>query len=91
QAYQKELMKYQKDMQEKSAAIEKSYREALQQVQESTLDATIKDVAGKKKVSVVLNSSQSILLNDKLDITDDVITVLNRRLPKMHMDTPKGF
>ena len=91
QAYQKNLMAYQKDMSEKSSAIEKVYREALQKVQEGTLDSVITDVAKKKNVTVVLNSSQAILLNPALDITADVISVLNRRLPKVHMDTPKGL
>lgn len=89
--YQKTLMDYQKDMSEKSAAIEKSYREALQKVQADSLDGAISDVAKKKNITIVLNSAQAILMNPALDITADVITVLNRRLPKAHMDTPKGF
>ncbi|MHA1540448.1 MAG: OmpH family outer membrane protein [Alphaproteobacteria bacterium] len=91
QEYQKSLMDYQKDMSEKSAGIEKSYREALQKVQKGTLDGVINDVAKKKKVTIVLNSSQAILLNPVLNITEDIIKVLNNRLPKVHMATPKGF
>ncbi len=89
--YQRSLMAYQKEMQEKSASIEKLYRETLQKVQANTLDEVINDVAKKKNVSIVLNQAQTILLNKSLDITDDVIKVMNRRLPTVHMGTPKGF
>lgn len=89
--YQKALMGYQKDMSEKSAAIEKSYRETLQKVQSDTLDEVISDIAKKKNVTIVLNSAQTILLNPALDITEDVIKVMNKRLPSVRMKTPKGF
>ncbi|MBN1783876.1 MAG: OmpH family outer membrane protein [Alphaproteobacteria bacterium] len=89
--YQKSLMDYQNDMSSKSSAIEKSYRETLQKVQADTLDEVISDIAKKKGVTIVLNSAQTILLNPALDITEDVIKVMNKRLPSVRMKTPEGF
>ncbi len=89
--YQKKIVAYQKEVSEKNQAIEKSYREALQKVQEDVLDEVIKDIASKKKVTMILNSAQVISLKPELDITTDVIKVLDRRMPKARMSTPAGF
>ncbi len=89
--YQQSVMNFQKDIQEKAQSIENNYREALQNVQETYLNDIIETIAKKKEITVILNSAQIISLNPALDITDDVIKVLNQKVKKVSMKTPKGM
>ncbi|MDR1691404.1 MAG: OmpH family outer membrane protein [Rickettsiales bacterium] len=89
--YQNKVLAFQQDVQEKAQAIEVNYRDALQEVQKDYLDDIISNIAKRKDITIILNTAQIISLNPALDITDDVVSVLDQQLKSKKMKAPKGL
>ncbi|MDR0967207.1 MAG: OmpH family outer membrane protein [Rickettsiales bacterium] len=91
--YQQKVAKLQQDLTTRAGAIEASFQDALNQIQSSNLDPIIERIIEKKNLSLVIDGRFARIGNDvkNLDITDDVISALNKRIAKFKMKTPKGF
>ncbi len=85
QAFQMKLYNFDKKTEEQLAKVEKAYVEVLKTLQNDYLDRIIKDIAKDKGFSVVINSQTAIIINDKLDITDDVIKNLNDEIKEIEL------
>ena len=57
------------------------------------LDPLIEGVIAKKKLSLVIDGRMARTGADisNLDITDEVIKALDKKVSKVDMETPKGF
>lgn len=91
--YQNKVTKLQRDLTERAQSIEMSYQKALADMQTKHLDPIIEGVIAKKKLSLVVDGRMArIGANaENLDITDEVIKALDKKVSKAKMETPKGF
>lgn len=91
--YQNKVTKLQRDLTERAQSVEASYQKALNEIQTKHLDPIIEGVINKKKLSLVVDGRMARIGADAtdLDITDDVVKALDKKVSKVNMDTPKGF
>ena len=91
--YQNKVAKLQHDLTERAQSIEMSYQKALNEVQTKHLDPVVEGIIAKKKLSLVIDGRMARTGADvaNLDITDEVIKALDKKVSKVKMETPKGF
>lgn len=91
--YQRRVNGLQRTLSESAQAIDSAYQGALAVLQKKHLDPVIEGVIAKKKLSLVIDGRMARVGNDAkgLDITDEVIKALNKKVSSVKMDTPKGF
>lgn len=91
--YQNKVTKLQRDLAERAQSIEASYQKALADMQTKHLDPIIEGVIAKKKLSLVIDGRMARIGNtsENLDITDEIIKALDKKVSKTKMETPKGF
>ena len=91
--YQNRVTELQRDLTERAQSIEVSFQKALNEVQEKHLDPIIEGVIAKKDLSMVIDGRFTRLGQNaaNLDITNEVISALDKKVSKVKMDTPQGF
>lgn len=91
--YQGKVTKLQRDLTERAQSIDAAFQRALGQIQERHLDPVIEAIIAKKNLSLVIDGrfARTGSHIENLDITDDVINSLNKKVSSFKMDTPKGF
>ena len=91
--YQRRVGNLQRDLNERANAIDASYQSALATLQKKHLDPIIEGVIAKKNLSLVIDGHMArIGANVKeLDVTDEVVNALNKKVSSVKMDKPKGF
>jgi len=91
--YQRRVNQFQRDLSENAQAIEAAYQEALTTIQKKHLDPIIEGIIAKKKLDLVIDGRMArIGANTKgLDITDEVVKALNKKITSIKMSTPKGL
>ena len=91
--YQNRVNKLQRDLSERAQSIETSYQKALQEVQTKHLDPVIEGIIAKKNLSLVIDGRFARTGGNvqNLDITDDVVSALNKKVSSVKMAKPKGF
>ena len=91
--YQNKVTKLQRDLTERAQSIEMSYQKALNEVQTKHLDPVVEGIIAKKNLSLVIDGRMAHTGADvaNLDITDEVIKALDKKVSKVKMETPKGF
>mgnify|MGYP003387002958 CR=1 FL=1 len=70
----------QRAIQTKKAQLDKAFASALEDIQKNVTDI-VKQVANEKKLNLVVPSSQVLYSDAALDITDDVLSRLDSKLP----------
>ena len=91
--YQRRVANLQRDLAEKAQAVEVSFQDALTTIQKKHLDPVIEGIIAKKKLSLVIDGRMARTGIDvpELNITDEVIKALDKKVSSMKMATPKGF
>ena len=91
--YQNRVTKLQRDLTERAQSIETLYQKALNEVQSKHLDPIIEGVIAKKDLSLVIDGrfARTGANVPGLDITDEVVSALNKKVSKVKMEKPKGF
>ena len=91
--YQNKVTKLQRDLTERAQSVEMSYQKALNDVQAKHLDPVIEGIIAKKNLSLVIDGRMARTGADvaNLDITDEVIKALDKKVSNVKMETPKGF
>ena len=91
--YQRRVNNFQRTLSEGAQSIEASYQDALQTIQKKHLDPVIEGIIAKKKLSLVIDGRMARTGADveNLDITDEVINALNKKVSSVKMATPKGM
>ncbi len=80
--FQKKVVEAQRDIQNQRSTIEKGYSNAINKIREVTSEI-VANISKEKKISIVLAKSQTLFVNDKLDITTSVLKRLDKKLPKV--------
>ena len=83
----------QRDLTERAQSIETLYQKALNEIQSKHLDPIIQGIIAKKNLSLVIDGrfARTGANVDGLDITDEVVSSLNKKVSKVKMEKPKGF
>ncbi len=91
--YQNKVTKLQRDLTERAQGIETSYQKSLVDMQTKHLDPIIEGIIAKKKLSLVIDGRMARIGAEEknLDITDEVIKALDKKVSKAKMETPKGM
>jgi outer membrane protein len=76
----KEFSDTQKKIQENRNSLDKAYMEAMQEF-EKTLTDIVKQEASKLGSKVALPKAQTLYSDSSLDITNNVLDILNKKLP----------
>lgn len=91
--YQNRVNGLQRELTERAQSIETSYQKALAEIQSKHLDPVIEGIIKKKNLSLVIDGrfarTNSNVKN--LDITNEVVSALNKKVSSVKMATPKGF
>ncbi len=91
--YQKRVANLQRSLSERAQSIEESYQKSLAELQDKHLDPIIEGIIAKKNLSLVIDGrfARTGANIANLDITDDVVKSLNKKVSSVKMSTPKGF
>lgn len=91
--YQNRVTELQRDLTERAQSVEIAFQKALNEVQEQHLNPIIEGVIAKKNLSMVIDGRFTRLGSNatNLDITEEVISALDKKVSKVKMDTPQGF
>ena len=91
--YQNKVTQLQRDLTERAQSIEMSYQKALNELQAQHLDPVIEGIIAKKNLSLVIDGRMARTGADatNLDITNEVVSALDKKVSKVKMETPKGF
>ncbi|MDR1337955.1 MAG: OmpH family outer membrane protein [Rickettsiales bacterium] len=91
--YQNRVAKLQRALTERAQSIEVSFQKALNDIQIKHLDPLIEGIVAKKNLSLVIDGRFARIgaAAANLDITDDVIRALDKKVSSVKMETPKGF
>jgi Skp family chaperone for outer membrane proteins len=74
----------QREVQAKKSKLDKAFADALATIQKTVMDI-VAEKAKAEKIQAVAPTSQLLYADPSLDITQDVLTKLNQRLPKVQV------
>lgn len=91
--YQRHINEFRRELNESAHAVEVSYQNALNTLQQKHLDPIIDGVIAKKNLSLLLESRVARTGKNVagLDITDEIVEALNKKVSSIKMEKPKGF
>lgn len=91
--YQNRVTGLQLSLTERAQNIDVAYQQALNDLQTKHLDPIIEGVIAKKNLSLVIDGRFARVgaKAENLDITDEVIKALNKKISSVKMEKPKGF
>lgn len=91
--YQNRVTGLQRSLTERAQSIDAAYQQALNDLQTKHLDPIIEGVIAKKNLSLVIDGRFARVgaKAENLDITDEVIKALNKKISSVKMEKPKGF
>ena len=91
--YQQRVAKLQRSLTERAQSVEESYQRTLADLQSKHLDPVIEGIIAKKNLSLVIDGrfARTGANVANLDITDEVVKALNKKVSNIKMATPKGF
>ncbi|MFW0777393.1 MAG: OmpH family outer membrane protein [Rickettsiales bacterium] len=78
----------QKEVQSKKALLDNAFERSLGDIQKATTEI-IADLAEEKGFSVAVPTSQILYADSSLDISDEVLSRLNKKLPKVNVKFDK--
>ncbi|MDR1027147.1 MAG: OmpH family outer membrane protein [Rickettsiales bacterium] len=92
--YQQKVANFQRVVTEKAQAVEAAFQKALVEIQEKHLDGIVSAIIAKKNLSLVLDGRFVRVAPNAapaLDITNEVVSALDKKISKFDMPKPKGL
>lgn len=74
--FQEKVMTAQRSVQQRRAAFDKAYTNAMEKLRESIVKI-VADAAGKNKIALVLNRQEVVLVEEKMDMTKEILKTLD--------------
>ncbi len=81
-AFSQKAMAARQEIQNKRAQLDKGFAGALGKIQDTTI-AIVQEIAKEKNLKLVVSSSQVLYSDAEMDITNEVLTRLNSKLPSV--------
>ena len=88
QKFEQQVVSVQRLGQEKRKILENAQNASMLEV-ENILNEVVKKVATKRGFSLVIRRAQTVVLDSSIDITKEVLTQLNKRLPTIKVELKK--
>lgn len=79
----------QKDVAEKKASLDRAFEHAIAQIQK-TVEGIIADMAKEKGFNVAIPTSQILYAEPSMDISSEVLSRLNQKLPRVDVQFNAG-
>ncbi len=89
QEFDDKVKKIRGEFEERTRVLQAAYATALNQAQKVTLEI-VKGLADQKKIDAVLPKGGLLYAKDSMDITDEVVKELNKKLPDVKLDLAKA-
>ena len=86
QEYEEKVQNYNIERQNKLISVEKLIESSRNEILDK-LKPILEDMSEKKGITVILEKGTVLLNADTMDITDEVIKVLNKELPKIEVSS----
>ncbi len=83
--FEKQLLETRNLFQKRRAALDKGLGDALSELRKNIIQVTA-DVADEGKYQVVLTRDSVVIIQKEMDITDQVLQRLNKKLPNIKLD-----
>lgn len=83
------LVEAQGRVQQRRQALERVNMEAMEQVKQ-TLESIIAEIARQRDLTVILRKEQVVFVTPAIEITDEVLRLLDQRLPSVAIANPGG-
>lgn len=80
--FEQNVLAVQKKVQQKNLSLQNAKQDAQNQVQSALRDVVL-EISKEKGYTLVLRRNQTVIVADPLDITDQVIAALDKKLPKV--------
>lgn len=77
--FQDQVIAAQRAVQERRMSFDKAYASAMEKLREHIVKI-VADMAGKKHISLVLNRQEVVLVDAKMDVTEEVLKALNAKV-----------
>jgi Skp family chaperone for outer membrane proteins len=87
-AFDASVADYQRMVQSRRRAFEKSYNTAMAKVQQAMVDATAK-AAQAHGANVILPRGQVVLFDDKMNLTKEIVAFMDKALPTVDFPAPQ--
>jgi Skp family chaperone for outer membrane proteins len=87
-AFDSSVADYQRMLQARRRAFEKSYNIAMAKVQQAMVDATAK-AAQAHGANVILPRGQVVLFDDKMNLTKEIVALMDKALPAVDFPPPQ--
>lgn len=86
--FQQKIASYQKEVQQRRKNLEQAFAQAMNEIQSTVIRLTDK-VANEKGMNLIVYRSQVFLFDPGMEITDEILTALNKELPAVTMTDPE--
>lgn len=83
------LVEAQGRVQQRRQALERVNMEAMEQVKQ-TLESIIAEIAREHELTVIFRKEQVVFVTPAMEITDEVLRLLDQRLPSVALTNPGG-
>ena len=80
-----ELETYKQQREEFAKQMQDALLKSLKEIQDKAVTPVLKEIAKEKGYTAILNLNQALYVDPKNDVTDEVITKVNAKLPKVEM------
>ena len=85
--FQQRVTDFQRRVQERRRAYDRSGFDAMNRIRDEVL-RIVQEIGAERKITLVLDTGQVIFFHANLEITDQVLEQLNKRLPKVEVVPP---
>lgn len=85
-SFKKEVSSVQDSVQKKRLSLDRAYNNAIKKVQTQAIKI-VEEISEDKGITVAIQSSQILFFKEGLDISEDVLAELNKRLPSVEITT----
>jgi len=86
--FRKQVIDVQKDVQMKKSVLDNAYAEAMSELRQSVFKI-VSEIARQKSLDVIIPKSHTLYNLNSLDISKEVLTILNKRVPKITINLKK--
>lgn len=88
--FRNKMQEFQQKVQSRQEAIYKSFSTGTTKLTKDAFEPAVSEVAEKKGANMVTGSSQMMQFSPEFDITDEVIEIMNKKMPKFDLPKPKA-
>ena len=87
--FEERVIALQRRAQDSMRALDRSFQESMNKLHTRVLPL-VEDISNKQGYNVVVDRSKVVIVLKTRDLTDEVIAVLNKKIPKLKVPKPKA-